>query len=678
MKKQKILSILLACGLLFGTVATSCAPNDDGYVLPEEHTVEGTLHKIYTKENPQREFVSKQKTEYTIVQWQDNQAASKAASLIVQNVKRATGATLAVRAYADGMENAWSQDDKLIVLNVKPLFEKAGLTMPNEKFGDSGYYIKTVGNTVFIMNPTDYGYQMGAIKFLNETLGYDMLGKDCWYYGKDGKTIPDMEISEKPDFDYRTPSNDLDLTTAYGMGYNMTGLHDLYMTVSDDSGVNSDRGQHTCYNILPPSIFAEDHPNWFFLPGNVKKEQLCYTVRGAYKTADEDRKNGVANEFNAMLDAALEKCMRVIDANPSKFILPFSARDNEAVCDCAACTELKDDYGAVSAATIIFMKKLDALIQAELEARAAESGTEKRKVWLAFIAYNATATAPAYPDAKGVYHPADESLRLSDTMCVDIAAINTYYTSTFYDDVNMSYGESKALLSWGAVAENIMMWIYQDNYLDYFSPYNTYDTSVMNYRFCYEVGAFSMFSQGQTIMREPTNFTKLKEYVNSKAFVNVNLSYAELEEAFFERYFLDAKEPMYQFFKEMQAHLEYLEKTDVTVTGKVYNDLFAENTQYFSMAQLKGWLNYVDEAYAIVEKYKGNDDTTYVMLQKHILIESLFPRYGLLQKYTSSFTKEQEIAEKKQFKEDCFNLGNTGWGELAKHHLSQLWTIWGV
>lgn len=675
MKKQKILSIFLAFGFLFGTVA--CTPNDDAYVPPVEPTVEGTLHKVYTKENAQREFVSKQKTEYTIVQQANNQAAAKAASLIVQNVKRATGATLSTQNYTDGMENTWSQNDKVIVLNVKPLFEKAGLSMPADDLGDSGYYIKTVGNTVFIMHATDYGYQMGAIKFLNETVGYDMLGKDCWYYGKDGKTIPDMEIIEKPDFDYRTPSNDLDLSTAYGMGYNMTGLSDLYMTVSDDSGTLPDRGQHTSYSILPPALYADGHPDWYYLPGNLKKEQLCYSARGAYKTAEQDRANGVPNEFNTMVDTAFEKCMRVIDANPTKFILPFQVMDNEAACDCWACTELKNTYGAVSAANIIFLKELDAFIQAELERRAVESGTEKRKVWLAFFAYNATVPAPAYADAKGKYHPTDEKLRLSDTMCVDIAAINSYYTSTFYDEVNMSYGESKAFLAWSALTDNIMAWLYQDNYLDYFSPYNTYDTSVMNYRFCYEAGVFSIFSQGQTIMREPTNFTKLKEYVNSKSYVNVNLSYKELEENFFERYFLDAKEPMYQFFKEMQTHLEYLEKTDVTVTGKVYNPLL-ENTQYFSMSQLKGWLGYVDRAYEIIEKYKGNDQETYDMLKKHIVIESLFPRYGLLQLYTSAFTKEQEIAEKQQFKQDCYDLGNTGWGELSKHHLSQLWTIWGV
>ena len=148
MKKFRIIiSVLIVLILFFG--ATGCNTNsgsDDAYVFTGEHFVEGTIHKVNITENKNREFIANQKTDYVMILPDDGQFVLKAASLIIQNVKRATNANLPMTMYEEGMETSWSENDKLIVLNVKPIFSKAGLTMPSENLGDSGYYIKNVGN----------------------------------------------------------------------------------------------------------------------------------------------------------------------------------------------------------------------------------------------------------------------------------------------------------------------------------------------------------------------------------------------------------------------------------------------------------------------------------------------------------------------------------------------------
>ena len=678
MKKNKIISVFIALMLIFTTSA--CSNNNTGekyYDFSDENFVTGTLHKVDVKENLERQFVVNKQTDYVIVLSDESSYAERAAGLIIQNVKRATGAHLSTRVYYDGMENSWNDDSKFIVLNSKPLFNKANLTMPEEELGESGYFIKTVGNSVFIMNPKKYGYQMGAIKFLEQTLGYDMLGDNAWFYGKEGKTIPDMNIVEKPDFDYRGPSNLMDSSTAYGMGFNLTNKADVNMFIKDDSGTREDRRSHTSFNILPPELYAEEHPDWYWGLGNDQTEQLCYIARGSYKTAEEDRENGVENEFNVMVQTAYEKIMRTIDENPEKPYLAVSIMDNKNHCECDACLETKNYYGgAISATNIIFLNAVDKLIQNELQRRADENGTEKRVFNLIHSAYETMLKPPVYLDVDGVYKPIDEKVVMSETIAVDIAPINSYFNSTFYEDVNMLYGEAKDIMGWAAVCKSLQVWLYEDNFLDYFSPFNTYDSQIENYRFCYNAGANYMISQGQTVIKHPTTFSKFKDYINSKAYFNLNLTYKEIEKNYFDRYFLDAKEPMYSFFKEMQGHLEYLESTDVSVTGKIYNPLL-DSTQYFSERQLGGYLDYVDQAYELIEKYKDNDQETYDKLYKHILIESLFPRYALLQLYPSSFIGNEQLAEKLKFKEDCEYLSFSHWSE-SKQSISNLWQLWGI
>ena len=148
--------------------------------------------------------------------------------------------------------------------------------MPSDSLGESGYYIKTSGNTVFIMNPEELGYQMGAYKFLEEVLGYDMLAAGCVVYEKDGRSIPDMEIIEKPDYDYRTVSNfTVGRDDSYGMGFNMTSLNSMFIPVPNRTGQGAANAVHNSYDYLPPSMYAAEHPSWFSHPGNENEEQLC-------------------------------------------------------------------------------------------------------------------------------------------------------------------------------------------------------------------------------------------------------------------------------------------------------------------------------------------------------------------------------------------------------------------
>ena len=63
------------------------------------------------------------------------------------------------------------------------------------------------------------GYQQGALTFLRHVVGYDMISEDTVIYERDGSVMPDMEIKERPDFDWAHPINNFTEKTKYGLGF---------------------------------------------------------------------------------------------------------------------------------------------------------------------------------------------------------------------------------------------------------------------------------------------------------------------------------------------------------------------------------------------------------------------------------------------------------------------------
>lgn len=674
MKKKFILCSLLSAVFAFGALA-ACAPSrDDGSNGSTsggdkgDHFVDDTIHDSTVTENTERTFVSGGKTDYKLAMGNGSDSMKKAAEFISRHVVSATGATLPTEQITDATRNSWSKTDKLIVFDDADLFAKAGLTMPQTDLGKSGYYIKTLGNTVFIMCNHEFGYQMGAIKFLESVLGYDMFSADCVVYERSGATIPDMEIAEKPDFEYRgTPTFKMSASTAYGMGFNTISHSDIFMPVPNRETGNNPAAMHNSFNYLPPSMYLDEHPKWYYNAGTINSEQLCYTAHGD------------GREYKEMVSTLYEYLKQVVDAHPDMSNITITHQDNSGYCTCASCMDVIAEYGTISAAYIMFLNDVDDLLQADLEAEAKENGTQKRDVNILLFAYLGTKTAPAKRGTDGKYQPVDKDVVMNEHVGVLVAPIRACYSASFYEDVNRENGEADSIEAWSCLTDNVYMWLYQTYFTNYFYPLHTWDTILENYRFCIENHAVYMFNQGQQDQSTPTAFMLLKYYIDSKAQVNVNLNYKELEEKFFRCYFKEAAEPMYKFFSQVYTHLMYLEKTDKSVDGGINNgrpNVVAKQSCW-SYRTLTTYLDYIDEAYAAIADYEWRDVDTYNALKEHILIESMFPRYALLTLYEGTLSVDALTKMRLAFINDCNSLGNTQEGEGSTRYLSALFARWG-
>ncbi len=672
MKRKSILSLILAAVLCFGMAACKKEESSGGVeeggskltaIDPATEPVDkyptNVLHKVSVQEtsNP---FVSQvdgvASTEYQIVSG-GGDLTQKATSFVQGHLARATGAILNV-SRAEDVE--YSAEGKYIYFNCPTQFAAAGLTMPTEDIGPSGYYIKTVGNGVFVATKAETGAQQAAIALLRHLVGYEMFAVDCVSYSKNGATMPNMDIVERPDYDFYVASNKIDADTMYGMGFQNS--LDVFINVTSEA--SSYGPWHNSLDYLPEKDYGEEHSDWYsdVAYGDQFLHDLCYTAHGN------------ATELEAMVTEVARIMVDYAERFPNIPTIAFTIEDHNTVCSCSACTTHARQYNnSYAAAVIQFLNRVNEKVQSTLAANAQQQNKAKRDLNILFFAYHKMLTPPAKKNAQGVWTPIDDTVVCAKEVGVYLAPIEANYGYSFNDEINAIYKDNCD--GWAACADLMYIWTYNTNFHYYMYPCNSFDSMIENYRYFKEMGAVYMWSQGQHNQNNASHFSNFKDYVNSQALFDVRANMKDLTDKYFANYFQDAAQPMRQYYDELQAHLTYLLYTNPTAFNRVTHAEIA-TISFWPQQLLVQWLGYIDQAYQAIEKYQISNPTLYEALEKRIKIESIFLRYAQITLYSGSYPSqldEMRIA----FKNDCEELGITQkaeWDTLASTDFIQ----WGL
>jgi lipoprotein len=610
---------------------------------PTMHYQNG-LHKINVKKRDMP-FITEGESDYKIVA---KEKADESANMLRLKLESASGEYLDIVTEKDV---SWSEDEKLIVIGSDSLFKAAGLTMPPEDLGETGYYLVSKGKSVFIMGHSEQALTNGSLEFLKHTVGYEMYSADTTVYWEGNTfTLPEFNIIDKPDFEFFIPSNALGVDGIQGMRFMITG--DIFIPVE---GLH----WHNSFGYLDPDDYP-DNPEWFAEKSGADKQQLCYTAHG-----DQDA-------LDSMLDEFMKKMISAVDGSPNVANITITIEDNHSMCQCDACKAELKKYGTQAGAVIKFCNKVAERLDKHLEEKAAAENTEKRNVNILFFAYNET-TDPPVKKVNGEFVPIDDSIICHKNVGVYIAPITAAYNKSFYDIENRVTAEQ--IQGWAALSDKLYMWLYETNYSHYFYPLNSYDAMLETFRFCKENNAIFMFSEGQFNQGNVTAFGKLKEYFNSKAMWNVNVSYDQIVNDFFENYFREAAPMMRSYFEELQLQLEYLEKAyPADVNGNIYNNI--AQARFWPKKMLDGWLKYIDEAYKAIELYRTENPTLYATLERHIRLESIFPRFALITLHSGMYSSDDLSAMRLEFYEDCNSFDITRLSETVT--LDATFESWGL
>ena len=633
-----ILSIILSLALITSIILISCVgyddngessssssedvnPNGDFIRTPVEHLQDG-LHLINITPSD-NDFIKNGKSEYTVIV-PDNadEVGREASTYILSNVLKATQAELKV---AVATSVTWNENAKFIVLGCKDLFEKAGLTMPNYDLGDTGYYIVSKGNSVFIMGEASYGVRNGALEFLAQTVGYNRYSKDMVVYKNASSSIkmPNFEIIERADFEYMiagcTPSAETEEMRFLTVSEVLIGINEWYY--------------HNSFGVVPPEKYnnvkdpANYHPAWFADDGL----QLCYNA------------HGIENEYEAMMNLTVDTLYEAALKDPVNSVIPFTLQDNFSFCACDACLADKAKYGTDAAAIIHYCndaaKRLNKLMEAH-----------DREITIIFFAYRASTNPPVVKNADGSYSPIDESVICDKNVGAFIAPITSNFNYSYYEKENAD--AAAVIEGWGAICDQLYIWLYETNFSHYLYPYNSYESMTETFRFCKQNNALYMFSQGQIYAGNTTAFGSFKTYLDSKVLWNVNENYLDLVDDFFANYFREAAAPLRIYFEELQMHMRRMEKEYPQIlTGDIYDNV--NKAQLWPKKTLEHWLDLINQGFDAIEIYKETDPQLYEVLYDHLLLETIFPRFALLELYTGRFSEQVLYEERKSFIADC-------------------------
>ena len=538
-------------------------------------------------------------------------------------------------------EKAEGDNRKKIVFNCPDIFKKDKVVFPKDDVGPNGHYVVTKNGNVYIKTNLDPSLFYAVNNFLNKVIGYEFFSEDTVYVKyKKNETVymPDVFLVERPDFIYYRPNNRNSAERNYGYGYQAG--YGYYAPLNGNMW-------HNTFNAVPPAIYKKDHPKWYSDPDwlNQDSGQLCYTAHG-------DKK-----EYKLLVDTAFEAIKESLDKFPLCMSITFTIQDNHAICQCPACKALKKKYGTDSAAVILFCNDLGRKMK--------KYYGNKRKVQIVFFAYHKTEKAP--------YKNISE-MKLLDNVGVYIAPIRALYNHPFEHEKNKE--TYKLIEGWAKLTKNIDFWLYETNFSHYLLPYNSFYSMPELLRYCKSKSSGQMYSEGQHNQENVTAFGRLKDYYDALAYKDVTVDFDQVKDHFFDHYFEGAKKQINAYFKELVEHMYYIENTfpEVDQFYNIYSPMC--DKKLWSKELLTKWMKYLDDGCKAVEKYKDTKPMVYYRTTKHIKLESIFPRYLLIQLYGDTFDKDVLTQMKISFRQDCDYFGITQLSEVTP--ITNLYAEWGI
>ena len=611
---KKIASFILAICTLCSVTACSFFPTNNS--VDSESSVD-TGYKL----------VDDGKSDYKLVIADDKEAMSEeeGAYEVQTFFKEATSVTLDVVFES---QVSYSDDAKLIILGDTKFTEKTGVDV--SEIPRDGFVLKTVDSNVFVLGE-NMGVIYGGYEFLTQTVGFEYFISNIYSIDKGVRDLdlPELDISDAPDFEYRADGWALGNTRTRTKTFNEAFIKPVGNPI------------HNSFDWLPKETYEEKHSSWYSTIGN----QLCYTARGDETELSEMRAT--------VLEAFKERVRVYFDAGEfDKNVINFTMEDNTSWCTCTSCIATANAYGGANSATIVtFLNPIARDLQAWVDVE-----YPGHEIGIVFFAYLATEVAP-------------KNLEMEDNLYTWLCLTSADYLRSIHDGANVD--QRQKLSSWSAISKKLFIWGYDTNFVEYMLWYDTFGTLQDFYRYLNSCGAEFVFNQGQGEESNYTNFDVLKAAINYRLMWDVDTDVDAFTNRFFEAYFKDAAKSMKAYYDSFRAWSAYLVGNGYSSNVHGGSRLFNGHTaEHYPTEKLNEWLGYIEQAYEDIAAMEETHPNRYKNIHNRIGLESIAVRYALIKLHNGSW--EMKMA----FKEDA-----TAWKFTRKAEMDMipaLWALWGV
>lgn len=540
-------------------------------------------------------------------------------------------------------EVSFSLDAEYIVLGrCLDIQAQAGLDIDYLGLGINGFYLKTVGKTLFIAGGQQYGTLNGVYEYLRRAYGYEIYAIDEYKLNKSKDLIipnlDDVIIPEVPQV--MAGEGSVRDNVEYGLRMGFEPWKEIWVHVDGTEFC------HNLYRFVRPEIYNDPalketyHPEWF-----------C--------------KNGLCLSEPQVFDIILEGVKQELIKNPDLSNISVTQMDHATWCQCDRCKADYEKYGTNAGNMVKFMNKLSRAITPWLKEKFPD-----RIVNFAFFAYqDVTRTPPVKRnDITGKWEAIDNDVICEDNLtvwlCLDNAVVqDSYYAPSNQNLVDIAEG-------WKVVCKKTMLWTYETNYMDYLVPMNVFSGLQDQWRYFKEYNAQVVFPLGQYDNGNNIQFLALKLFLQSKLRWNVEADVDKLTDEFFANYFGEAEKPMREFYDNLMLHFKWQENV---LRYKAFIYHFASPV-YWPMSVLMGFMNSIENAYDSIEPLKESNPERYAVLKKRITLEAVFVKYLMIKIYPSHFTDKKLKDFRYELKGDCTELNVNRWKEQI--NINRLYKDW--
>lgn len=620
--KKKIFRILasfLCVAMILPGVACCDNTEESSVETPKEEQPQAT---VIAGEYLYKDGVS----EYSVVVRDDaNYYETMAATELVNNLKLATGNSIRVIT-----DDEFQGNGRVISLGHTSLWEKkVNVTLSEADIVESGYYIKTVDNSIYIScpdNTSSSGVLYGVYDFLGDAIDYEFYAKDEIYYEKK-KDVPLYNYSGytvNPSFEMRMLRNaDLRDDSMTVMRYRMVYPSSAFGMVTWGHGqisqyINPDAPCTCGLEGCSGKTYYQHHSDWFSKYGS-DKLQLCWTGGEVLETV-------TANRF-----------IEYFQQYPDAEYFMFGQEDNMSYCDCERCVQAMKEYaGQPSGLQIAFMNNVIEKTTAWLN-----ENQPGRQVKYIVYAYYGVETAPVKTLADGTIVPYSDKVDPDDSLYIFYAPIGANFA--FQIDSNANQEVYKNLKEWSIIADGqIIMYLYDINFRSYLINFNNFGTAKGMYQTCKDLGVACMTSQAADSYT--ACFQEMRSYVESALMWDLSLSYDDLVRKFMKAYYKDAADNLYAYYDIIRSRYAYYQNTVKPESGSIYGDI--NNSILWTPGVMEKINAQFDEALKSIEKYQTSDPELYETLKNRIMKERLSALFIDLTIIPEQYT-DTELAQKK-------------------------------
>ena len=553
----------------------------------------------------------------------------------------ATGITLSV--IPDTQIKGFDENARYFSVGNTTLLDEAGIGLDVDTLGGNGYVVKTYQendfSAVFMAGGSDYGALYAVQDFLGELFSYEIYavyaqGGDYVGANYTGEYYIDKGVAHKEFFDVdKTVVPDIEylLASYYAVQYNRDGLGETAADLADKQAWSTRMGYcisneilmysdtipsiHNLVDFVPYAVYSGTNPEWYsnYYNSSISssKVQICLS--------NEDM-------YTQVLLPALKN---LILENPDKEYVSLTQEDYQNTwCTCTLCAADKKTYGSNTGNYLKFINKAAQDIQNWLDAE--HNG---RTVNIVAFAYYDTAEAPVVKKwwFSTEYKPVDDKVILKDNVVLYWVAARSGealdWSKPLSDKENKTYYES--LSKWGLLTKRLMIWSYDNNFVNYMAFFNTFDSLQENMQIYQSFGAEYVMNQGGWNNRFGGGFADLKIYLSSKLRWDTQANVDLLVDNFFANYYKDASVPMRDLYDKLLVNIR-------SFSGEGYSGAKDQNVlrrAFYSRTFLTECDDLIAQAYSAIQGYEESNPVLYNALYNRILREDLNIRYAWIMLY---------------------------------------------